>query len=78
MEKPLKDGFSLGVSKKTGEPKLENRETEKLETRVSVLVPIWKNQEPCTPVPVPGFWYLVFTGLPGTGNRVKYIFFIYF
>jgi hypothetical protein len=52
------------VSKKTGKP----------ETGVLVPVPVWKNQKPGTPVPVPGFWYLVFTGLPGTRLNI-YIFF---
>jgi hypothetical protein len=61
---------ALGVSKKTGEPEPENRETG-----VPVLIPLWKNQKPGTPISVPGFWYPVFTGLPGTG---LYIFFIFF
>jgi hypothetical protein len=66
--------LALGVSKKTGkpEPEPENRETGNRET--GVPVPVWKNQKPGTPVPVPGFWYSVFTGLPGTGLN---IFFIY-
>jgi hypothetical protein len=56
----------------TGEP--ENRETGKPETGVPIPVLVWKNQKPGTPVPVPGFWYPVFTGFPGTGLN---IFFIY-
>jgi hypothetical protein len=36
------------------------------ETGDPVLVPVWKIQKPRTSVPVPGFWYPIFTGLPGT------------
>jgi hypothetical protein len=59
------------VSKKTGklEPEPENREIGKPETGKPVPVPVWKNQKPGTPVPVPGFYRVI-------GNRVKYIFFI--
>jgi hypothetical protein len=68
----------IGVLKKTGElePEPENRETGNWETGVPVSVPIWKNQKPGTPVPVPGFWYPVFTELPGTGLNI-YIFLVW-
>jgi hypothetical protein len=65
------------VSKKTGEPEPEpeNRESGKRETGVPVPVPVWKNQKPGTPVP--GFWYPVFTGLPGTVlNKYIFLFFL--
>jgi hypothetical protein len=49
-----------GVKKKPGNRK----------TGAPVSVPVWKNQKPGTPVPVPGFWYPVFTGLPRTGLNI--------
>jgi hypothetical protein len=58
-------------NKGTGIGKPGSRETE-----VPVPVPVWKNQKPDTSVPVPGFWYPVFTGLPGTGLNI-YIFYFF-
>jgi hypothetical protein len=66
-----------GVKTKLGNRnRNRNQKTGKLETGVPVPVPVWKNQIPGTPVPVPSFWYPVFTGLPGT--RLNIYFFIYF
>jgi hypothetical protein len=62
---PSKPLLLIGVSKIIRKPepelKLENRETGDL-----VPVPVWKIQKPGTSVPVPGFWYPIFTGLLGT------------
>jgi hypothetical protein len=52
----------------TGTGKLGNQETG-----VSVSILVWENQKLGTPVPIPGFWYPVFAGLPGTGLNI-YIF----
>jgi hypothetical protein len=62
-----------GVKTKLGN-RNQNQKTGKLETRVPVPVPVWKNQIPGTPVPVPGFWYPIFTGLPGTGLNIYFLF----
>ena len=66
----------VGVSKKIEKPEPEpkNWETGNREIEVPVPVPVWKNQKPGTSIPVPGFWYLVFTGLLGIGLNI-YIFY---
>jgi hypothetical protein len=65
--KPPPTGRGVKNYRKTG------TETEKPGNRRPVPVPVLKNQKLGTPVPVPGFWYTVFTGIPGTG-KIIYIF----
>jgi hypothetical protein len=73
MEKPLKDGFSLRVSKTTGEPEPENRETGNRGPGSGSNL-----EKPRTVYPGSGTRFLVPGFYRVTENRVKYIFFIYF
>jgi hypothetical protein len=52
----------VGVSKITGKSEIGD----------PVPVPVSKIKKPSTLVPVPGFWYLVFIGKPGTGVPILF------
>jgi hypothetical protein len=81
LNKGVRIGNTRGVKNYretgTGTGKPGNRKTGNRET--GDLVPVLKNQKPGTPVPVPGFWYPVFTGIPGTSKIIYiHILFYYF